>query len=161
MSNTFPPERILMGPGPSTVPARVLSALGAPTLGHLDPDYLAIMDRTRDQLRALFQTENELTMAVSGTGSAGMEACVANLIEPGDEAIVCINGVFGTRSNAPVVSFWIRSLRSVCPPISRRGPVWMLGSTQWKPTACPTCIRCVTPLPSKRCGSYRPTCREP
>ena len=86
-----------MGPGPSTVPSRVLSALGAPTLGHLDPDYLAIMDKTRAQLRELFQTENELTMAVSGTGSAGMEACVANLIEPGDEAIVCINGVFGMR----------------------------------------------------------------
>ena len=97
MSRSYPPERILMGPGPSSVPARVLSALGAPTLGHLDPDYLAIMDETRDQLRQLFRTENELTMAVSGTGSAGMEACVANLIEPGDEAIVCINGVFGTR----------------------------------------------------------------
>ena len=94
---TYPPERILMGPGPSTVPSRVLSALGAPTLGHLDPDYLAIMDKTRTQLRELFQTENELTMAISGTGSAGMEACVANLIEPGDEAIVCINGVFGMR----------------------------------------------------------------
>ena len=97
MSTAHPPERILMGPGPSTVPARVLSALGAPTLGHLDPDYLAIMDETREQLRALFETANELTMAVSGTGSAGMEACVANLIEPGDEAIVCINGVFGGR----------------------------------------------------------------
>ncbi|MFT5857710.1 MAG: alanine-glyoxylate transaminase/serine-glyoxylate transaminase/serine-pyruvate transaminase, partial [Verrucomicrobiales bacterium] len=93
----FPPERILMGPGPSTVPARVLSALGAPTLGHLDPDYLEIMDKTRDQLREIFKTNNDLTMAVSGTGSAGMEACVANLIEPGDEAIVCINGVFGGR----------------------------------------------------------------
>ncbi len=79
------------------MPSRVLSALAAPTLGHLDPDYLAIMDKTRAQLRELFQTENELTMAVSGTGSAGMEACVANLIEPGDEAIVCINGVFGMR----------------------------------------------------------------
>jgi alanine-glyoxylate transaminase/serine-glyoxylate transaminase/serine-pyruvate transaminase len=94
---TYPPERILMGPGPSTVPSRVLSALAAPTLGHLDPDYLAIMDQTRSQLRELFQTGNELTMAISGTGSAGMEACVANLIEAGDEAIVCINGVFGMR----------------------------------------------------------------
>jgi alanine-glyoxylate transaminase/serine-glyoxylate transaminase/serine-pyruvate transaminase len=86
-----------MGPGPSDVPARVLSALGAPTLGHLDPAYLKIMDHTRQMLRDVFRTKNELTMAISGTGSAGMEACVANLIEPGDEMIVCVNGVFGGR----------------------------------------------------------------
>ena len=92
-----PPERILLGPGPSTVPARVLQALAAPTLGHLDPAYLAIMDETRRLLRQVFATDNEMTFAVSGTGSAGMEACVANLIEPGDEAIVCVNGVFGGR----------------------------------------------------------------
>src|SRR3954469_14047004 len=91
------PQRILMGPGPSDVPARVLAALGAPTLGHLDPAYLKIMDHTRQMLREVFRTKNELTMAISGTGSAGMEACVANLIEPGDEMIVCVNGVFGTR----------------------------------------------------------------
>jgi len=92
-----PPERILMGPGPSDVPKRVLSALAAPTLGHLDPEYLKIMDEVRDFLRQVFRTENELTMAVSGTGSAGMEACVVNLLEPGDEAGVCVNGVFGGR----------------------------------------------------------------
>ncbi|MEM7385475.1 MAG: alanine--glyoxylate aminotransferase family protein [Verrucomicrobiota bacterium] len=86
-----------MGPGPSTVPARVLGALAAPTLGHLDPEYLALMDETRQLLRDVFQTKNEMTLAVSGTGSAGMEACIVNLIEPGDEAIVCINGVFGGR----------------------------------------------------------------
>ena len=86
-----------MGPGPSTVPARVLSALSAPTLGHLDPEYLQIMDDTRSLLRSVFRTQNEMTMAVSGTGSAGMETAVVNLIEPGDEAIVCVNGVFGTR----------------------------------------------------------------
>lgn len=91
------PQRILLGPGPSDVPARVLSALGAPTLGHLDPAYLKIMDHTRQMLREVFRTKNELTMAISGTGSAGMEACVANLIEPGDEMIVCVNGVFGGR----------------------------------------------------------------
>jgi alanine-glyoxylate transaminase/serine-glyoxylate transaminase/serine-pyruvate transaminase len=91
------PQRILLGPGPSDVPARVLAALGAPTLGHLDPAYLKIMDHTRQMLREVFRTKNELTMAISGTGSAGMEACVANLIEPGDEMIVCVNGVFGTR----------------------------------------------------------------
>jgi alanine-glyoxylate transaminase/serine-glyoxylate transaminase/serine-pyruvate transaminase len=74
-----------------------LRALAAPTLGHLDPEYLAIMDETRQMLRQVFQTNNEMTMAISGTGSAGMEACVCNLIEAGDEMIVCVNGVFGGR----------------------------------------------------------------
>ena len=92
-----PSERILMGPGPSAVPNRVLNALAAPTLGHLDPEYLQIMDETREMLRTVFRTKNEMTLAVSGTGSSGMEACVVNLIEPGDQAIVCINGVFGMR----------------------------------------------------------------
>lgn len=92
-----PSTRILMGPGPSDVPDRVLRALAAPTLGHLDPEYLVIMDETRELLRAVLRTKNEMTLAVSGTGSAGMEACVVNLIEPGDEMIVCVNGVFGTR----------------------------------------------------------------
>ena len=96
-SQLAPSERILMGPGPSSVPSRVLSAMAAPTLGHLDPEYLAIMDDTRELLRTVFRTKNELTMAVSGTGSAGMEATAVNLVEPGDEVIVCINGVFGTR----------------------------------------------------------------
>lgn len=92
-----PPERILMGPGPSDVSARVLKALGSPTIGHLDPEYLKVMDETRDLLRQVFRTKNQLTMAVSGTGSAGMEATICNLIEPGDEMIVCVNGVFGNR----------------------------------------------------------------
>ncbi|MCA9191514.1 MAG: alanine--glyoxylate aminotransferase family protein [Planctomycetales bacterium] len=92
-----PTQRVLMGPGPSDVSLRVLRALAAPTIGHLDPEYLQIMDETRQMLRQVFQTNNEMTMAVSGTGSAGMEACVCNLIEPGDEMIVCVNGVFGGR----------------------------------------------------------------
>ncbi len=92
-----PTARILLGPGPSHVPHRVLRALASPTLGHLDPEYLAIMNETRSLLKAVFRTQNELTLAVSGTGSAGMEACVCNLIEPGDEMIVGVNGVFGTR----------------------------------------------------------------
>lgn len=92
-----PPQRILLGPGPSDVPARVLQALAAPTIGHLDPAYLKLMDETRRLLQAVFRTSNDMTLAVSGTGSAGMEACVCNLIEPGDEMIVCVNGVFGTR----------------------------------------------------------------
>jgi len=93
----FPAERILLGPGPSPVPQRVLRALGAPTLGHLDPQYLAIMDETCEFLRRVFRTKNALTFPVSGTGMAGMECIATNLIEPGDEVIVCINGVFGTR----------------------------------------------------------------
>lgn len=92
-----PSQRILLGPGPSDVPARVLQALAAPTLGHLDPEYLRIMDEVRRLSQQVFQTGNEMTLAVSGTGSAGMECCVVNLIEPGDEMIVCVNGVFGTR----------------------------------------------------------------
>jgi alanine-glyoxylate transaminase / serine-glyoxylate transaminase / serine-pyruvate transaminase len=92
-----PRERILMGPGPSTVPARILRALSAPTLGHLDPQYIAYMDETCQMLRDVYQTKNQLTFPVSGTGMAGMEAVIVNLIEPGDEAIVCVNGVFGGR----------------------------------------------------------------
>ncbi|MGN6134013.1 MAG: pyridoxal-phosphate-dependent aminotransferase family protein [Aureliella sp.] len=92
-----PTERVLLGPGPSTVPHRVLRALAASTLGHLDPEYLAIMDETRQMLRQVFQTNNEMTLAISGTGSAGMEAAVCNLVEPGDEMVVCVNGVFGGR----------------------------------------------------------------
>ncbi|HBE71501.1 MAG TPA: alanine--glyoxylate aminotransferase [Planctomycetaceae bacterium] len=92
-----PRERILMGPGPSTVPSRVRNALAAPTLGHLDPQYIAYMDETCQLIRDAYQTENPLTFPVSGTGMAGMETAVVNLIEPGDEAIVCINGVFGGR----------------------------------------------------------------
>jgi alanine-glyoxylate transaminase / serine-glyoxylate transaminase / serine-pyruvate transaminase len=92
-----PPQRVLLGPGPSDVSARILHAMAAPTLGHLDPEYLRIMDQTRQMLREVFQTQNEMTLAISGTGSAGMEACLCNLIEPGDEVIVCVNGVFGGR----------------------------------------------------------------
>ncbi|WP_395750722.1 pyridoxal-phosphate-dependent aminotransferase family protein [Prosthecobacter sp.] len=97
MNTQFPAERILLGPGPSPVPSRVLRALGAPTLGHLDPQYLTIMDEVCEMLRQVFRTKNALTFPVSGTGMAGMECIAVNLIEPGDEAIVCVNGVFGGR----------------------------------------------------------------
>jgi alanine-glyoxylate transaminase/serine-glyoxylate transaminase/serine-pyruvate transaminase len=92
-----PGNRILMGPGPSDVSSRVLQALAAPCIGHLDPYFLSIMNETQNLLRFLFQTENSLTIPVSGTGSAGMETCFVNLVEPGDEVAVCVNGVFGTR----------------------------------------------------------------
>ena len=86
-----------MGPGPSDVDPRVLKALGTPLVGHLDPEFATLMDETQDLLRYVFQTENRLTLAISGTGSAGMETVVVNLIEPGDRMLVCINGVFGGR----------------------------------------------------------------
>jgi alanine-glyoxylate transaminase/serine-glyoxylate transaminase/serine-pyruvate transaminase len=86
-----------MGPGPSNVPSRVLQAMAAPCIGHLDPYFLSIMNDVQQLLRYLFQTNNPLTIPISGTGSAGMETCLANLIEPGDEVVVCVNGVFGTR----------------------------------------------------------------
>lgn len=92
-----PPVRTLLGPGPSDVHPRVLEALGRPTVGHLDPYYLKIMDELQSMLREVFRTKNRMTMAISGTGSAGQEAAVANLVEPGDKVLVCVNGVFGTR----------------------------------------------------------------
>ncbi|WDE11577.1 pyridoxal-phosphate-dependent aminotransferase family protein [Thalassomonas haliotis] len=92
-----PTPRTLMGPGPSDVSPRVLSALSRPTIGHLDPEFVAMMDELKALLKYAFQTENELTMPVSAPGSAGMETCFVNLIEPGEKVIVCVNGVFGTR----------------------------------------------------------------
>ena len=92
-----PSKRILMGPGPSDVHPRVLKAMSTPLVGHLDPDFLSIMNETKEMMKKVFQTKNELTIALSGTGSAGMEACLVNLLEPGDKAVVCINGLFSER----------------------------------------------------------------
>lgn len=92
-----PPERLLLGPGPSNVDPRVLRAMSTPLLGHLDPDFLKIMDETKQLLQYTFQTNNYLTLPVSGTGSAGMEAALCNVIEPGDKVVVCVGGVFGER----------------------------------------------------------------
>jgi alanine-glyoxylate transaminase / serine-glyoxylate transaminase / serine-pyruvate transaminase len=91
------PERVLMGPGPSGVPASVLAAMSRPTIGHLDPEFLRVMDEVRDMLRSVFGTQNLCTLPMSGTGSAGMETCIVNLIEPGDRLLIGMNGVFGTR----------------------------------------------------------------
>ena len=91
------PQRILMGPGPSDVHPRVLAALARPAIGHLDPAFVALMEEIKDLLRYAFRTANALTIPISGPGSAGMEVCFVNLLEPGDTAIVCINGVFGAR----------------------------------------------------------------
>lgn len=92
-----PPVRTLMGPGPSDVHPRVLAALARPTIGHLDPRFVEMMDEVKVLLQYAFQTKNELTMPVSAPGSAGMETCFVNLMEPGDKVIVCVNGVFGGR----------------------------------------------------------------
>ncbi len=92
-----PTGRFLMGPGPSDAHPRVLKAMATPLIGHLDPEFIQIMDGIKDMLRQLFKTKNDLTFAVSATGSAGMETCFVNLLEPGDEALVCVNGVFGNR----------------------------------------------------------------
>ena len=92
-----PPSRVLMGPGPSDVAPSISSAMAKPTLGHLDPRFLEVMDQIRSMMRSVYKTENELTFPMSGTGSAGMETCFVNLLEPGDRVLVCVNGVFGTR----------------------------------------------------------------
>ena len=92
-----PPVRTLMGPGPSDVHPRVLEALGRPTIGHLDPQFVAMMDEVKALLQHAFRTENRLTIPVSAPGSAGMESAFVNLVEPGDTVVVCRNGVFGSR----------------------------------------------------------------
>jgi len=92
-----PPKRVLLGPGPSPVEDRVLEAMAAPVLGHLDPLFLRCMDDIQEMLRYVFETGNRVTVPISATGSAGMEAALVNIIEPGDEVIVCIHGVFGER----------------------------------------------------------------
>lgn len=92
-----PKQKVLMGPGPSTVDPRILRAMSEPTIGHLDPEFLAIMDELNELLRYVFNTKNQLTAPVSGTGSAGMEATFVNTLEPGDKVIVGVKGVFGQR----------------------------------------------------------------
>lgn len=97
MSELNPPQRILLGPGPSNVSYRVLRAMSTPLLGHLDPKFMEMMDQVCQLLRDTFQTKNQMTFPVSGTGSAGMEAAFVNVLEPGDKAVIGVNGVFGVR----------------------------------------------------------------
>ena len=101
-----PTPRILMGPGPSDVHPRVLEALSRPTIGHLDPQFQTLMSDIMPMLREVFQTNNQLTFPVSAPGSAGMETCFVNLVEPGDKVIVCQNGVFGGRMKENVGTLW-------------------------------------------------------
>jgi len=121
-----PGQRVLMGPGPSDVSARVLQAMSAPCIGHLDPYFLSVMDETQQLLRSLFQTQNALTIPVSGTGSAGMETCFVNLVEPGDEVVVCVNGVFGTR---------------MCDIVNRIGGKLTRVDAEWGRTIDPQAVR--------------------
>ena len=98
MSGEFhPPARILMGPGPCNVDPRVMLALAKPLLGHLDPDFIRIMHQVQDLLRYVFATRNSLTIPISGTGTAAMEAAFVNVVEPGDKVLICVNGFFGER----------------------------------------------------------------
>lgn len=113
---SYPPKRVLMGPGPSDVHSRVLQAMARPTVGHLDPYFVELMDDTKRLLKYAFKTENELTFPVSAPGSAGMETCFANLIEQGDKVIVLQNGVFGGRMKENV---------------TRMGGVCILHETPW------------------------------
>ena len=92
-----PPIRTLMGPGPSDVHPRILQAMARPTIGHLDPAFIGMMDEMKSLLQYALQTKNVLTIPVSAPGSAGMETCFVNLVEPGDKVVVCQNGVFGGR----------------------------------------------------------------
>ena len=100
-----PPHRLLMGPGPSDVSKRVLEAMARPTIGHLDPIFISMMDETKELLQYAFQTSNELTFAVSAPGMAGMECCFANLVEPNDKVLICKNGFFGERMKENVERF--------------------------------------------------------
>src|SRR5512147_1873030 len=94
MTDFHPPQRILLGPGPSNVESRILRAMAAPVLGYLDPVYLGFLDELQRMLRQVFETSNRVTFSVPGTGGAGMETCIANLVEPGEEVVVCVNGFF-------------------------------------------------------------------
>ncbi len=117
-----PPTRLLLGPGPSMVHPRVLRAMSTPLLGHLDPAFLEIMNEVQAMLRAVLRTDNRFTIAVSGTGSAGMEAALVNLVEPGDAVVVVVAGVFGARMAEIVSRAGGRAVRlevpwgEVCPP---------------------------------------------
>ncbi len=135
--------RTLMGPGPSDVHPRVLEAMGHTTVGHLDPQFLEVLNDIRQMLQDVFQTKNQLTLAVSGTGSAGMETCVINLIEPGDKMLVCIAGVFGTRmkdvaerAGAAVTAIEVPWGRS-SPPSRFEQPSAPTGRSRWSASSRP------------------------
>ena len=142
VQNFTPPRRLLLGPGPSMVHPRVLRALSMPLIGHLDPAFLGVMNDIQTLLRIVFQTNNRFTIAVSGTGSAGMEASIVNIVEPGDAVIVGVNGVFGTRWASVVERCGGKAIRVEAPwgqiidpaaieqALSRSGPVKAVAIVQ-------------------------------
>jgi alanine-glyoxylate transaminase/serine-glyoxylate transaminase/serine-pyruvate transaminase len=109
-----PPRRVLLGPGPSPVDDRVLRMMSAPLVGHLDPLFVRTMDEVQALLRYVFETNNRLTIPVSGTGSAGMEAAVVNLVEPDEEIVICINGYFGERMHEMATRVGAKPIRVEC-----------------------------------------------
>jgi alanine-glyoxylate transaminase/serine-glyoxylate transaminase/serine-pyruvate transaminase len=115
MSPAALPERLLLGPGPSNVPERVRQALAQPLVGHLDPAFLQLLDELQGMLRSLFRTSNERTLPLSGTGSAGMEACLVNLLEPGETAVIAVCGVFGQRMSEVVERAGAKAVRVEAP----------------------------------------------
>ncbi|WP_445945565.1 pyridoxal-phosphate-dependent aminotransferase family protein [Shewanella sp.] len=124
--NSFtPPRRILMGPGPSDVYPEVLAAQARPTIGHLDPLFVGMMDELKSLIQYAFQTKNEMTLAISAPGSAGMEACFVNLVEPGEKVIVCRNGVFGERMRQNV---------------ERVGAIAVVVDNEWGEPVCPKAV---------------------
>lgn len=123
-----PPRRILMGPGPSDVYPEVLAAQSRPTVGHLDPLFVGMMDELKSLIQYAFQTKNEMTMAVSAPGSAGMETCFVNLVEPGEKVIVCRNGVFGERMRQNV---------------ERMGAIAVLVDNEWGTPVDPAAVEAV------------------
>jgi alanine-glyoxylate transaminase / serine-glyoxylate transaminase / serine-pyruvate transaminase len=125
-------ERILMGPGPSNPYPEATEALGRPLLGHLDPDFLTILDETCDRLRTVFATANSLTLPVSGTGSAGMEAAFVNLVHPGDVVVVAVNGLFGQR---------------MCDVATRAGGEVIAVETPWGQPIDPEAVLAAHPSP--------------
>jgi alanine-glyoxylate transaminase/serine-glyoxylate transaminase/serine-pyruvate transaminase len=122
------PPRLLLGPGPSNVPPRVLAALAQPLLGHLDPAFLAIVDEVQERLRRLFGTRNELTLPLSATGSAGMEACLVNLLERGEDAVIGVAGVFGERMCEVAARCGARVTRVEAEPGTALDPVAMAAA---------------------------------
>ncbi|MCU8005139.1 MULTISPECIES: pyridoxal-phosphate-dependent aminotransferase family protein [unclassified Shewanella] len=123
-----PPRRILMGPGPSDVYPEVLAAQSRPMVGHLDPLFVGMMDELKSLIQYAFQTKNEMTMAVSAPGSAGMETCFVNLVEPGEKVIVCRNGVFGERMRQNV---------------ERMGAIAVLVDNEWGTPVDPAAVEAV------------------
>src|SRR5262245_24773743 len=131
-----PPRRVLMGPGPSDVSDRVLNGLARPTIGHLAPAFVQFMDELKDLLRFALRTKNELTFPVSGPGTAGMETCVMNLVEPGDEVVVAVNGVFGGRLAEMVDRVGGKAIRVTEPWGRPVDPEKIKGALKQHPATC-------------------------